>query len=96
MISRLFVVATAFTVLVVSGCAILEPIQTTTRYMWKSMAFNPGDQADWTDEEDPSWVVQAGEEARGDRQRQKDPDSWFRNNFMSEKARSIERNVGID
>jgi hypothetical protein len=42
------------------------------------------------------WVEQTGLEARGDRPREMSTEPrWFREFTMSERARSIERNVGI-
>ena len=53
------------------------------------------DYRDPTDEENDEWSF-AGKEARGDRPRERDPDRWWRKYVMSPKARSIERNMGID
>jgi len=53
------------------------------------------DYRDETEEEDDEWDF-VGQEARGTQTRERDPDRWWHKWFMSEKARSIERNVGID
>lgn len=37
-----------------------------------------------------------GKEARGDRPRERDVDSWWKKYIMSDKANAIERNLGID
>ncbi|MEP3479372.1 MAG: hypothetical protein ABJZ55_09005 [Fuerstiella sp.] len=37
-----------------------------------------------------------GEEARGNAPRERDPDRWWRNLMMSDRAKNIERSLGID
>ncbi len=79
-----------------TGCVLVKPLEPMAKYVKHSLTFRGDDYADPTEMEDEAWVSQVGEEARGDRPREKDPDPWFKRYFMSEKARSIERNVGID
>jgi hypothetical protein len=56
---------------------------------------NPDDWDKGADEDAGEWDF-VGDEARGDQVREKDPDPWFKKHLMSEKANSIERNLGID
>ncbi|MCG6156751.1 hypothetical protein [Rubinisphaera margarita] len=53
------------------------------------------DYDDGTDDAEEEWIEEAGVEARGDRPMEKDNDP-FRDLLMSPKARSIERNLGIE
>ena len=78
-----------------TGCTVLEPMNEMTRQTLRLMRPNPNDYRDPTEEEDNNWDF-VGQLARGDRAREKDPDSWWGKYIMSEKARSIERNFGID
>lgn len=79
-----------------SGCALTQPLNSITRYAKDLFTFRGTDYVDPTEEEDDAWISEAGDEARGDRPREKDPDQWYKKYVMSEKARSIERNLGID
>lgn len=80
-----------------SGCAqVMRPIselQHETMRAFKPKPFGP----DWSggEEEIDQWDY-VGEEARGDRPREHDPDPWWQKWFMSSKARNIEKNLGID
>lgn len=44
---------------------------------------------------DDEWGF-VGKEGRADMDRERDPDRWWQNLIMSEEARHIERNLGID
>ena len=79
-----------------SGCGLMQPIQATSDYFLSALSPKGHDQKAWADEESDAWVEEAGREARADQKRQEDPDQWYKNYFMSEKARSIERNLGVD
>lgn len=75
--------------LMATGCAMVESTHTFLKE-------NFNDRPDPTDQSDESWVKKAGEEGRGNRQRETDPDFWFNRWFKSEKHREIERNLGVD
>ena len=77
-----------------SGCALVQPAQTFTRSSWRAFRPKPNDYRDVTDESEDQWAF-VGEEARGTRPVEHDPDP-FKKFLMSEKARSIERNLGVD
>lgn len=49
---------------------------------------------DSSDGPDPWGFV--GKEGRSDLDRERDPDRWWQNLVMSQEARNIERNLGID
>ena len=79
-----------------SGCALTEPMRPVARYAKNLFTFRGTDYSDPTEDEVDYWITDAADEARGDRPRERDPDRWWKDYIMSEKARSIERNVGID
>lgn len=59
-------------------------------------AFKTADYADPTEGSDDPWVARTGVEARGDRPKESaDEPRWFREWTMSDRAREIERNLGI-
>jgi hypothetical protein len=59
-------------------------------------ALKPGDYADPTANAGDPWIEQAAVEARGDRPREyHEEPAFFHNLVTSEKARSIEENMGI-
>jgi len=78
----------------VGGCALVQPAQTLARSSWRSLRPKPNDYRDTIDESEDQWAF-VGEEARGTRPVEHDPDP-FKKFLMSEKARSIERNLGVD
>ena len=47
------------------------------------------------DEEEDEWGF-VGDEGRAEQPRERDPDRWWQNLIMSQEARNIERNLGID
>ena len=77
------------TVFVQSGC---NAMRESSRQMVD--VFKPSDYAEWSD--DP-WVRQAGVEARGNRPRESTGEPpWLYNTLTSQRARDIDRNMGID
>lgn len=78
-----------------SGCAMVEHPKTAMRQMTRMFTPNPNDWDEQSDEDSGEWDF-VGEEGRGDQTRERDPDPWFKKYLMSEKANSIERNLGID
>jgi len=78
-----------------SGCAMVEHPGTAMRRMTRMFTPNPTDWDEKSDEDSGEWDF-VGDEGRGDRTRERDPDPWFKKYLMSEKANSIERNLGID
>lgn len=80
-----------------SGCVLVESVQDMGRQTQRVFTFRPADYRDLTEEETDDWTEDVGREGRGNQPMQKteEPD-WMRNLLSSEKARSIERNVGIE
>jgi hypothetical protein len=78
-----------------SGCVVFEAAQKMTRESFRSLKPRPTDHRDPTEEANHEWDY-VGNEARGNRPREQDPDRWYKKYVQSEKARSIERNLGID
>lgn len=78
-----------------SGCAMIEHPSSAMRRMTRMFTPNPNDFNDDSDEDTGEWDF-VGDEGRGDQTRERDPDPWFKKYLMSEKANSIERNLGID
>lgn len=78
-----------------SGCSMIEHPKSAMRRMTRMMTPNPTDFDEQSDEDTGEWDF-VGDEGRGDQTRERDPDPWFKKYLMSEKANSIERNLGID
>ena len=78
-----------------SGCVVFESARRMTRESFRSLKPRATDMRDSTEEVNHNWDY-VGKEARGNRPREHGPDPWFKKHFQSEKARSIERNLGID
>ncbi len=57
-------------------------------------AFTLADEENSADDEVDEWAF-VGNEARGNRMLEKDPDNWWKKFVMSPKANNIERNLGI-
>lgn len=76
-----------------AGCAQLTAINTKVKDGFRS-ARSSGGESMLDHEYDDSWVREAGIEARGDRPLEHENDSF--RSLMSPKARSIERNLGLD
>ncbi|WP_339735707.1 hypothetical protein [uncultured Gimesia sp.] len=79
-----------------TGCAaIMDPITELNRETMRAFKPKPFD-SDWSGEEEIDQWASVGEEARGDRPMESDPDAWWQKYVMSSKARNIERNLGIE
>lgn len=82
--------------LLTAGCAaIIDPITELNRETMRAFKPKPFD-SDWSGEEEIDQWASVGEEARGDRPKESDPDAWWQKYVMSSKARNIERNLGIE
>ncbi|WP_298864882.1 hypothetical protein [uncultured Gimesia sp.] len=79
-----------------SGCAsIIDPISELNRETLRVFKPKPFD-SDWSGEDEIDQWSSVGDEARGDRPKESDPDPWWQQYIMSSKARNIERNLGIE
>ncbi|MEX0728147.1 MAG: hypothetical protein WEB58_02455 [Planctomycetaceae bacterium] len=80
----------ALTFCAVSGCAAIAE---TNHIMMQAFKPKTGDYEmgkggdEWSD---------VGVEARGDQKMERDPDRWYKDYVQSEKARSIEKNLGVE
>jgi hypothetical protein len=77
------------------GCHLVENPKSATRRMTRMFTPNPTDWDSKSAEDAGQWDF-VGDEGRAEQVREKDPDPWFKKYLMSEKANSIERNLGID
>lgn len=84
-------------ILVVSlaGCAMVESPASASRRMKRMFTPNPKDWDSEAGDDEGEWDF-VGDEGRGQSERERDPDPWFKKFLMSDKANSIERNLGID
>ena len=92
----IFLSLSAGLVIGLTGCILTEPMRPVVRYAKDVFGSGGNDYADPTEEEDAAWITEMAEEGRPDQPRVKDPDQWWRKYIMSEKARSIEHNLGFD
>ncbi|MFN0199793.1 MAG: hypothetical protein ACKVT0_23820 [Planctomycetaceae bacterium] len=76
----------------VNGCVVFESVAEVNRQMWRSLRPKPFDMEPGKGGDEWNFV---GDEARGDQPKEQDPDRWYKA-LQSEKARAIERNVGIE
>ena len=77
-----------------TGCAVIEAGNEMALFTWKAMKPRPTDYKSPFDDDGSEWDS-VGKDGRGDRKKEYDPDPWYQKYIMSEKANSIERNVGI-
>lgn len=78
-----------------TGCSVFNASQqawTKTARMVRPRPFDGPGEPNAPDDE---WSF-VGDEGRGDQERESDPDPWWQNWVMSDQARAIERNLGID
>jgi hypothetical protein len=78
-----------------TGCTVMSLGRDAITKTSRMFIPNSRDYDDGSDDSGKEWEF-VGDEGRGDQEREKDPDPWFRQYLMSEKARSIEHNLGID
>ncbi|MCC7422294.1 MAG: hypothetical protein IT428_18610 [Planctomycetaceae bacterium] len=77
-----------------TGCMLVESMTDATKQTWRQMRPKPDDY-DPSTESDEEWKF-VGKETRQHYRRERDPDRWYKKYIMSEKANSIEHNLGID
>lgn len=93
--TRLTLMAVCLVTVACSGCHLVEHPKSAMRRMTRMFTPTPDDWDSEVNEDVKEWDF-VGEEGRGDQTRERDPDQWFKKHLMSEKANSIERNLGID
>ncbi len=77
-----------------TGCALTDSAKSAFKPVATFLQSGGGDEP-LGDQAEDEWAF-VGEEARGGRPRERDPDRWWRNLMMSERAKNIERSLGID
>ena len=92
---RMPLVIFGFLAITISVCSLVEHPKSAMRRMTRMFTPNPEDWDKDADADAGEWDF-VGDEGRGDQVRERDPDPWFKKHLMSEKANSIERNLGID
>lgn len=93
--SRLILLTVSLISLQLAGCTMVESPRVAMRRMTRAFTPKTADPGDDADEDDGQWDF-VGDEGRADYDRERDPDPWFGKYIISDKARSIERNLGVD
>ena len=93
--SRLLLLTAGLIGMQLAGCAMVESPRVAMRRLTRTFTPNPVDHGDDADEDKGEWDF-VGDEGRADYDRERDPDPWFGKYIISEKARAIERNMGVD
>ena len=78
-----------------SGCALFEPWGEFWHATKRSAKLRAEDARDTTEDPQHQWEF-VGTEGRRGQNVEADPDQWWRKYIMSEKARSIEENLGYE
>lgn len=78
-----------------TGCTLLQHGKQSMVDMTRLVRPKPHDGPVLPEDTEDPWGF-VGEEGRYDQERETDRDRWWRNLVMSEEARNIERNLGID
>ena len=78
-----------------TGCTMVDSSKSAMRQMTSMFRPKPYDEPYSPESEEDEWGF-VGKEGRSDQERLRDPDRWWQNSVMSEEARHIERNLGID
>lgn len=81
--------------LTTAGCNLVESPKSASRRFTRMFTPNSRDWTDPAHEDHGEWDF-VGDEGRAEFEREQDPDPWYGKHLMSDKARSIERNLGID
>ncbi|MBA3314382.1 MAG: hypothetical protein M3552_07385 [Planctomycetota bacterium] len=92
--SLIFGLATA-SLPMLTGCLLVEPWGNFWHDVRQAAKPSGADGRDYTEESQEAWEF-VGEEGRRGQEIEKDPDQWYRKYIMSEKARSIEENLGFE
>lgn len=77
------------------GCLLMEPWGDFWHEVKRNTKLDGKDRHDTTEDSQEQWEF-VGKEGRRGQSVEKDPDQWWRQYIMSEKARSIEENLGYE
>jgi hypothetical protein len=89
-----FALILVFSVVAVPGCMIVDEVQEITRQSLKTLKPRASGYRNWNEEEGDGWEF-VGKEGRGHQAMQQENDALIKK-MQSAKARSIERNLGIE
>lgn len=78
-----------------TGCQVVDATREMTRQTVSMITPRGFDERDPTEETGDEWEG-VGDEARGERPIERDPDPYWRKYVMSSKARNIESNLGFE
>jgi len=78
-----------------TGCAVVDAGKQFAEFNRNALKLRPTDYEDPTEDSAEEWA-QVGQDGRGHQKKEKEIDRWWWNLVMSEKARSIERNLGFE
>lgn len=78
-----------------SGCLLIEPWGNFWHEVKRNAKLDGEDRRDTAEDSQEQWKF-VGKEGRRNQSVEKDPDQWYRQYIMSEKARSIEENLGYE
>lgn len=93
--SRTILLTACMAGLSLAGCSIVESPRSAMRRMTRTFTPRAVDADDDSEKDDGQWDF-VGDEGRAEYDRERDPDPWYGKYIISDKARSIERNLGID
>lgn len=93
--SRLILLIASLIGMQLAGCAMVESPRSAMRRMTRMFTPRPTDTGEEIDNDDGEWDF-VGDEGRADCDRERDPDPWYGKYIISDKARAIERNLGVD
>ncbi len=77
------------------GCALQDHAANAIHDAKKMTTPKPTDRRDFTEDVEEDWSF-VGDEGRKGQAKDIDPDQWWRDYVMSEKARQIEANLGYE
>ncbi len=94
--SRWFLMALILLMCASMGCAMVERPKSAMRRATRMFTPKPENEGEEdADSDEGEWDF-VGDQGRNGQERERDPDRWFKDWVMSDKANSIERNLGID
>lgn len=93
--TRLILSVACLISLQLAGCSMVESPASAKRRLTRMFTPRPTDNDEDVDSDDGEWDF-VGHEGRSGLKREKDPDPWFGKYIISDKARAIERNLGVD
>jgi hypothetical protein len=95
--NRLLMVLLCSALIGSGGCTVVSTVREMTASTVQALRPESGNGWDPGSESTDPWVQEAGAQARGNREMEKEADPLnLKRFFMSDKARDIERNLGVE